>query len=235
MARLTIAMNGIEVGHLTLERSGAMTFQYRRDWIAQPGARAISLSLPLSSRPYKGERVYNFFDNLLPDSEAILARMQARFQAPTSHPFDLLASVGRECVGALQLYPEDQTIPDVKTITAEPIHNAAIASLLGSYQGAPLGMEKEHEFRISLAGAQEKTALLWHNNQWQRPHGSTPTTHISWIQTTYRPPGTQQYRPAREQRKRVAVPSASGGLRITGTQCKPGTVRSAYRPDRGAL
>jgi serine/threonine-protein kinase HipA len=32
--------------------------------------------------------------------------------------------------------------------------------------------------RISLAGAQEKTALLWHNGAWMRPHGSTPTTHI---------------------------------------------------------
>ncbi|MCK7545014.1 type II toxin-antitoxin system HipA family toxin [Marinobacter bryozoorum] len=178
MARLTIAMNGIEVGHLTLERSGAMTFEYRRDWIAQPGARAISLSLPLSSRPYRGERVYNFFDNLLPDSEAIRARMQARFQTPTNHPFDLLASVGRDCIGAIQLYPENQQIPDVTTISSEPISETEIERLLGSYQRAPLGMEKEHDFRISLAGAQEKTALLWHNNQWQRPRGSTPTTHI---------------------------------------------------------
>jgi serine/threonine-protein kinase HipA len=32
--------------------------------------------------------------------------------------------------------------------------------------------------RISLAGAQEKTALLFHEGQWMRPHGSTPTTHI---------------------------------------------------------
>lgn len=178
MARLTVAMNGMEIGSLTLEKSGAMTFQYRRDWIERPGARAISLSLPLSSSPYKGERVYNFFDNLLPDSEAIRARIQARFRTPTSHPFDLLTSVGRECIGAIQLYPENQTIPNVRTISAEPINDGEIERLLSSYQGAPLGMEKEHDFRISLAGAQEKTALLWHNNRWQRPQGSTPTTHI---------------------------------------------------------
>ena len=36
----------------------------------------------------------------------------------------------------------------------------------------------DHEFRISLAGAQEKTALLMHDGQWQRPIGATPTTHI---------------------------------------------------------
>ncbi|MGM0569913.1 type II toxin-antitoxin system HipA family toxin [Marinobacter sp.] len=178
MPKLTVAMNGLEVGLLALEKSGAMTFQYHRDWIDQPGARPISLSLPLSFRPYKGEVVYNFFDNLLPDSDGIRARMQARFQTPTNHPFDLLASVGRDCIGAIQLYPENQAIPDVRTISAEPLHDMEIDRLLSSYQGAPLGMGKEHDFRISLAGAQEKTALLWHNNQWQRPRGSTPTTHI---------------------------------------------------------
>ena len=29
-----------------------------------------------------------------------------------------------------------------------------------------------------MAGAQEKTAFLWHNNQWCLPLGSTPTTHL---------------------------------------------------------
>jgi len=39
-------------------------------------------------------------------------------------------------------------------------------------------VEDDDNFRISLAGAQEKTALLWHDGQWKRPHGATPTTHI---------------------------------------------------------
>jgi serine/threonine-protein kinase HipA len=38
--------------------------------------------------------------------------------------------------------------------------------------------DPDEALRISLAGAQEKTALLWHESQWQRPLGSTPTTHI---------------------------------------------------------
>jgi serine/threonine-protein kinase HipA len=32
--------------------------------------------------------------------------------------------------------------------------------------------------RLSMAGAQEKTAFLWHNNQWFLPLGNTPTTHL---------------------------------------------------------
>ncbi len=43
---------------------------------------------------------------------------------------------------------------------------------------APLGLEPDDAFRISIAGAQEKTALLWWQDRWHKPHGSTPTTHI---------------------------------------------------------
>ncbi len=34
------------------------------------------------------------------------------------------------------------------------------------------------ELRLSIAGVQEKAALLWHQNQCCRPQGSTPTTHL---------------------------------------------------------
>jgi serine/threonine-protein kinase HipA len=41
-----------------------------------------------------------------------------------------------------------------------------------------MGESDDDSFRISLAGAQEKTALTWHQGRWCRPHGATPTTHI---------------------------------------------------------
>lgn len=43
---------------------------------------------------------------------------------------------------------------------------------------APLGLARDDAFRISVAGAQEKTALLWHDGRWIKPHGTTPTTHL---------------------------------------------------------
>lgn len=175
---LTVALNGIRVGALGRERSGAMSFQYTEDWLNRPGARAISLSLPLTRRPYEGERVFNFFDNLLPDSDTLRSRMQARFRTPTKHPFDLLASIGRDCIGAIQVYPDNASIQDIRRINATPLSDEAIGSLLSSYRDAPLGMARDTDFRISLAGAQEKTALLWHQDQWQLPTGPTPTSHI---------------------------------------------------------
>ncbi len=175
---LLVAMNGEEVGTLYREGNGAMSFQYAATWLQDRDARPISLSLPLRAQRHRGPVVFNFFQNLLPDSDAILTRMQARFQVATTHPFDLLAAIGRDCVGAIQLYPANSQIPPVTTMASTPLTETQIEALLAGYQTAPLGMTDHSDFRISLAGAQEKTALLWVNGQWQQPSGSTATSHI---------------------------------------------------------
>ncbi|MGV6987802.1 type II toxin-antitoxin system HipA family toxin [Testudinibacter sp. P80/BLE/0925] len=179
MNRLTIAMNGIEVGLWTKSRDGASQFQYESTWLNHAKARPISLSLPLSEKVYKGSPVYNFFDNLLPDNEQIRSRIQQRFQVATKHPFDLLGAIGHDCVGAIQLYPQGKRPYSVRKIDAVPLSETDIAALLKNYQFSPLGMDNAHQdFRISLAGAQEKTALLYHHNQWCKPLNTTPTSHI---------------------------------------------------------
>src|SRR5471032_651638 len=38
--------------------------------------------------------------------------------------------------------------------------------------------DADDDFRISLAGAQEKDAFLWWDGKWMKPRGATPTTHI---------------------------------------------------------
>jgi len=91
--KLIVAMNAIEVGTLFRDGRGAMSFQYLSSWLDRPGARAISLSLPLTSKKQESTAFYNFFNNLLPDSDTIITRMKQRFQIATNHPFDLLAAM----------------------------------------------------------------------------------------------------------------------------------------------
>ena len=45
-------------------------------------------------------------------------------------------------------------------------------------RATPGGADQSDDFRISLPGAQEKTALFRLNEKWMRPKGTTPTTHI---------------------------------------------------------
>ena len=175
---LSILMNGFLTGKLEKTTKSGLTFIYDEQWLRTPGARPISLSLPLVNQPFAGDVVYNFFDNLLPDNAQIRARIQAKFHVATNQPFDLLASIGRDCVGAIQII--DGEIPSYKyEINWTPLNESEIASILRGYQAYPLGMTDDaDDFRISIAGAQEKSAFLYHQNKWCRPLGETPTSHI---------------------------------------------------------
>lgn len=175
---LNVLMNGRLVGFWHQSTTGANTFEYVEEWLATPGARPLSLSMPLRSEVYKGQQVYNFFGNLLPDSTGIRNKMQKRFQTSTNQPFDLLSAVGSDCVGAVQLCNQLPGL-NIKTVTKQDLTEAEIAKHLRKYKIAPLSMARERDdFRISIAGAQEKTGLLWHNQKWCLPTGTTPTSHI---------------------------------------------------------
>ncbi len=174
---LFIYMNGHEVGEYIWRRGGVHELVYNDSWLELRGALPLSLSLPLTDKRHKGDVVYNYFDNLLPDSMDLRNRIQARFGTKTNQPFDLLSCIGKDCVGAIQL-TSGPTQTEVKKIEGVPLNEKDIAEELRNYKALPLGMFKDREFRISIAGVQEKTALLMHQGQWQRPVGATPTTHI---------------------------------------------------------
>jgi len=107
---LTLWANGEYVGRWTVSARGGMELQYDAGWITSPRGRPISLSLPfvVDNKPITGDSVGYYFDGLLPDSDAIRKRVAARFKTGSTEAFDLLAAIGRDCVGALQLLPEGE-------------------------------------------------------------------------------------------------------------------------------
>jgi serine/threonine-protein kinase HipA len=174
-------MNGERVGDWRRSAGGGQDFLYAESWLSSPAARPISLSLPLrpSREPYR-TGVEAFFDNLLPDNRQIRERIQRRFHTASIGAFDLLQEIGRDCVGALQLLPEDQSPVNLRRITGERLTTNGVAELLTRSLGSTFAREEsiEDTFRISLAGAQEKIALLFRDDVWHRPTNTTPTTHI---------------------------------------------------------
>lgn len=175
---LSVYLNGRLVGSLRREASGAIDFRYAPAWLGWESTFPISLSLPLREDRYIGAPVIAVFDNLLPDDEQIRRRLAARTHADGTDGFSLLSAVGRDCVGALQFLPEGEEPQDAGQVSGRALSEAETAALLGDLAQTPLGASTENEFRISLAGTQEKTALLWWQGRWHIPHGSTPTTHI---------------------------------------------------------
>ncbi|MDB5806028.1 MAG: toxin HipA [Betaproteobacteria bacterium] len=178
-APLKVLLNNRLVGHLRKEAGGAVEFTYDEGWIEWEGNLPISLSLPIRKDPYKGEKVIAVFDNLLPDSEQLRRRVAEKVGAAGTDPYSLLAQIGRDCVGALQfLGADDNTEYGSPKIEGEEISGEDIEILLKDLARAPLGLDRDQDFRISVAGAQEKTALLRYEGAWLKPHGTTPTSHL---------------------------------------------------------
>jgi serine/threonine-protein kinase HipA len=179
---LSVWANGERVGTWTLPARGDMAFVYDPDWMASAAGRPLSLSLPFTgAQALRGAPVNHYFDNLLPDSEPIRKRLATRFKTDTLDAFDLLEAIGRDCVGAIQLLGADESPVHVTRIEGTVLNEGEVEALLRQAAGAGphAGVDDlDDNLRISLAGAQEKTALLWHDGQWLRPHGATPTSHI---------------------------------------------------------
>lgn len=179
MTKLIAWMNNERVGELTKQTNGAHTFKYDPSWMTSRLARPLSLSLPLQFGVITSDAVFNYFDNLLPDSSWVRDRIVKRYGVRSKQPFDLLKEIGRDSVGAVTLLPPGEEITN-QDLTWDTLSETKLEKVLTAYKAdIPLGMiEEENDFRISVAGAQEKTALLKFNDRWCIPKGITPTTHI---------------------------------------------------------
>jgi len=188
-APLDVYLNARLVGQLRRESSGAIDFKYDKVWLAWSNAIPVSVSLPLREDRYIGDPVLAVFDNLLPDNDDIRRRVAERSQAGGADAYNLLAAIGRDCVGALQFLPNGEDPGKAGAIDARPVDDKEIAEIVSNLARNPLGIGPDHEFRISLAGAQEKTALLYWKDKWHVPHGTTATTHILKPQIGHLPNG----------------------------------------------
>lgn len=92
-----------------------------------------------------------------------------------------MSEIGRDSVGAVTLIPEDETVTH-PIMAWEKLTEARLEEVLTAYKAdIPLGMiREENDFRISVAGAQEKTALLRIGNDWCIPKGIYTSAISNW-------------------------------------------------------
>ncbi|MGI8610449.1 MAG: HipA domain-containing protein [Candidatus Dormibacteria bacterium] len=142
-----------------------------------PGTPLLSLSLPLTSASFPNSAARSFLDGLLPEGDA--RRVIAEdLGVRADDTMALARSVGRESAGALviQADGDPEPVPST-TLTAEPIDDAQLATLVAKLRSAPLGLGPR--VRVSLAGVQEKLLLTrLTDGTWGRPVDQTPSTHI---------------------------------------------------------
>jgi len=110
--RLSVFLDGTFIGELTQSPQGAVTFTYDDDYRSYPAATPLSLSMPVVRATHPSRVVVPFLQGLLPDSATRLEELAREFHTSASNPFALLAHVGRDAAGAVQILPSGEDSSD---------------------------------------------------------------------------------------------------------------------------
>jgi serine/threonine-protein kinase HipA len=176
--RLAVLLYGQVVGWLERTARGALpTFTYD-DLYADSGSVPLSLRLPIAATSYSERQVEPYLRGLLPENRETLGRWADRLGVAPDDIFAILAEMGWECPGAVQLC-RPEGLGDLLSRSGEykPVSDADVAERLRELVDEPASwsMPGEH---WSLGGQQEKFALALLAGQWHEAHGSAATTHI---------------------------------------------------------
>ena len=169
---LLVYWDGREVGRL--ERTDASSRDYVFEYSDR--SRPISLSLSTGTPRFTPAETRPFFEALLPEG-VVREQIAAQLRLAASDSFGLLAELGRDCAGALQIVAEKRMSepPSVRWLSGDEL-NARVADL----PRHPLGVRPEDDrLRLSLAGVQRKAVLVRDaEGGFGEPLNGMPSSHI---------------------------------------------------------
>jgi len=173
-AGLEVYLQGNKVGRLRLDERRRFIFTYDISWLQNAVAVPLSIRLPLQEAPYGDARARPFFANLLPES-GLRRTIARRLGLSEQNDFALLEAVGGECAGAVSLLPAG-TI-DLPPGGYRTLSDGELDDLLDELPKRPM-LAGEKGIRLSLAGAQNKLPVFYHDGQISLPLGTAPSSHI---------------------------------------------------------
>jgi len=167
--KLSVRLNGIEVGVLSLV-NGKMEFAYK-DNVKYP----ISLSLPLTNEVYKEKVCRSYFGGLLPENPIMRDLLSKKYKISRDNDFKLLDAIGRDCAGAISFHQksEPEMSEDFVEVRGQVLSEEELYKHIEELPYKPYMGN-----RLSLAGAQEKTAVCLIDGKIALPDIDIPTTHI---------------------------------------------------------
>jgi serine/threonine-protein kinase HipA len=170
--QLGVFFEGRRVGTVS-EDAGRFAFEYAPPWLSEQASFAISRSLPLRPGPLEVPAAHAFFANLLPEGR-IRTLVARRLGISVDNDFALLAALGGECAGALVVAAavpkpskHDWRVLDSKELERLSSDGAAFVEAVAG-----------GGVRLSLAGAQDKLPVKFHQGRLFLPLDSAPSSHI---------------------------------------------------------
>ena len=168
-----IEINGMQthVGSITGNSSLDAQFSYSDEYIAANDP-PISISLPVSSAPFRADITKNFFEGLLP--EGFARKSVANWiHAAEEDYLAILQVLGAECIGAIRISDNTEDSGNYEPLSVEEVRALA-------REGVTKSTELVTAAHLSLTGASGKAGLYYDhtNHLWYKPIGNAPSTHI---------------------------------------------------------
>lgn len=86
------------------EGDNGYSFHYIQEYLDTPNPKEISLTLPLSEKPYHSKVLFPFFDGLIPEGW-LLDIGEKHWKLNPRDRFELLINLCRDTIGAVSVYP----------------------------------------------------------------------------------------------------------------------------------
>jgi serine/threonine-protein kinase HipA len=169
---LGVYWDGVLVGRLS--PGAEHTREYSFDYMARH--RAISLALPTTQTSFTSSQSRPFFEALLPEG-TVREQIAAQLKLAATDSYSLLAALGRDCAGALQVMEAKRLS---EPASARWLDSSELDALIAELPSHPLGIDAGDErLRLSLAGVQRKAVLVRDDaGRFGQPLHGLPSTHI---------------------------------------------------------
>lgn len=173
--QICIEKNGqmVPVGYISGKDYRTAQFSYSEQYLQDDHAEPVSISLPLQKESFSERQTRQFFEGLLP--EGFTRRSVAQWLHLDENDYlSILHKLGRECLGAICVLAEGETLDaSYQRITEQQVKELAA-------EGAQKSAEIVTKSHLSLTGASGKVGLYFDEaeGQWYYPEGTAPSTHI---------------------------------------------------------
>lgn len=92
---------------IIIESEEGYRFEYFPEYLDMPDAKPVSLTLPLSERPYRSNVLFPFFDGLIPEGW-LLDIVERNWKINERDRMSLLLACCRDCIGAVSVIPMEE-------------------------------------------------------------------------------------------------------------------------------
>lgn len=103
MKQANVFMSNVFAGVLTEDDTG-YDFRYDSEYLKMDAAIAVSLTLPLTDKPYRDKVLFPFFDGLIPEGW-LLDIAEQSWKISARDRFSLLLACCKDCIGNISVIP----------------------------------------------------------------------------------------------------------------------------------